>query len=74
MANLKPLPSQLFKTRVAEIRIGKGLSTIELAGQVGISRQALTSIEKGGAARALTAMAIAKALDVDVAELFQPAE
>lgn len=57
---------------IKEIRISKGLTQEYVAQQVGITRQAVCKIEKNGSANLITLERIAKALFVDIQDLYEP--
>lgn len=56
--------------KVKEIRLQKNISKYEICKRTGIEFNTLTNIERGGDTRLSTLLKIAKALDVDIKELF----
>lgn len=57
--------------KVREIRVQKNVSKYELCKKTGMEFNTLTNIERGGDTRVSTLLKIAKALDVDIKELFE---
>jgi DNA-binding XRE family transcriptional regulator len=68
MGHIK-LTGREFSRRIRAYRLQKGMSLETLAGSVGISRQALEKIEKGGGASLHTALSLAEVMGVDVRDL-----
>lgn len=62
----------MFGRRVKQLRLKKGLTQSELAGQCGLTRVFMSQIENGHVKSIMvsTALALAKALGVSVEELF----
>ncbi len=56
--------------RLKELRIAKGISKYRIAKETGLQYQSIHAIENGGDLRVSTLLKIAKALKVDVKELF----
>lgn len=62
--------SRIFRNRIPEYRKKAGLSQLELAVRVGVSRNAISSIERGAIPTCVTAMRIASALDCPFEDIF----
>lgn len=61
----------MLKNRLKELRARNNLTQVELAKQVGVTRQTIGFIEKGEFSPSVTlSLKLAKALDCDVNELF----
>lgn len=61
-----------IKNRIRELRFGKRMTQEELAVRTGVSRQTIMSVENGQTnPSVLLAFKIAKALETEVAEVFQ---
>jgi putative transcriptional regulator len=64
-----------LKTRIAELRKKQKLSQAELADQVGVTRQTITSIETGKYIASLPlAFKIARYFDLKIEDIFIPDE
>lgn len=64
-----------MKTRIAELRKKQKLSQAELADQVGVTRQTITSIETGKYIASLPlAFKIARYFDLKIEDIFIPDE
>jgi len=62
-----------LQNRLSELRAERGWTQADLAGEVGVSRQTIISIERGRYDPSLpVAFALAAALDVTVEDIFQP--
>lgn len=75
MANTEELGAQVFGARIRARRKYSGLTLNELAVRAGISRAALSKIERGEQDTSVSnAMGLSQALGVDVGELLAPPE
>lgn len=69
------MPIPQISNRVHEIRSSRGLSAVELAKQIGVSRQTVYAIEAGTyVPNTVTALQMARVLQVSVEELFSLAD
>lgn len=65
----------LIRTHLQEIRTGRGISAADLARRVGVSRQTIYAIEDGSfVPNTAVALQLARALDVNVEEIFSITE
>ena len=68
-----PPATERYESRLKRFRGARGLSQAELAERVGLTRQAIYMIEAGRyLPNATTALRLARALGVTLAELFAP--
>lgn len=56
--------------KLKEIRLAKGISKYRIAKETGMQYQTIDAVEKGCDLRVSTLLKIAKALDVDIKDLF----